>query len=225
MANIDVSKETIDLLFKKFPEIKSAALAAHEDCKRAENAADALFKSAIKASFRLTYLAQTIHKCGQGGYFSYLAEKYAGVSRATAFRYLQAARHMMGICECLSGLSCEEINTKIGDADFVEKIFAQAREKAPKLSLTDLYRKELPTPEKKKAAAVALSEKAREILSMQEKFQNQTGLFGLWFSETENIDFLYEEMPLDSLKMAKDVADAASASIAKILNERENANG
>ena len=39
------------------------------------------------------------------------------------------------------------------------------------------------------------------------------------------VDSLRQKHQADSLKMAKDVADAASASIAKILNERENANG
>lgn len=132
---------------------------------------------------------------------------------------------MEKICECLQGLSCEEINEKIGDEKFVEEIFTQAREKAPKLSLTDLYRKELPAPEKKKSEVPAISDEAWEIINKQEKFQNQTGLFGLWFSEADNINFLYDEMPLDLLRQAKEVADAASANIARILEERENSNG
>ncbi len=132
---------------------------------------------------------------------------------------------MEKICECLQGLSCEEINEKIGDEKFVEEIFTQAREKAPKLSLTDLYRKELPAPEKKESEVPAISDEAWEIINKQEKFQNQTGLFGLWFSEADNINFLYDEMPLDLLRQAKEVADAASANIARILEERENSNG
>lgn len=225
MANIKINEKVLKELFDRFPNIKTAALAARTECAQTVKASDELFKSAIRTSFRLTYLDDTICKCGQSGFFSYIAEKYAGISRATAFRYLQAARHMEKICECLQGLSCEEINEKIGDEKFVEEIFTQAREKAPKLSLTDLYRKELPAPEKKESEVPAISDEAWEIINKQEKFQNQTGLFGLWFSEADNINFLYDEMPLDLLRQAKEVADAASANIARILEERENSNG
>ena len=75
------------------------------------------------------------------------------------------------------------------------------------------------------ARVTAISDEAWEIINKQEKFQNQTGLFGLWFSEADNINFLYDEMPLDLLRQAKEVADAASANIARILEERENSNG
>ncbi len=223
--NIKINEKVLKGLFDRFPNIKAAALAARAECAQTSKAADALFRSAIRTSFRLTYLKESICKCGQSGFFSYIAEEYAGVSRRTAFNYLQAARHMKGICGCLRGLSCEEINEKIGDEKFVEEIFAQAREKAPKLGLKDFYRKELPMPEREEAEPPAISKQAWEIVKMQEKFQNQTGLFGLWFTESENVNFLYEEMPLESLRMAKEVADTASANIGRILEERENANG
>ena len=115
MANIKINEKVLKELFDRFPNIKTAALAARTECAQTAKASDELFKSAIRTSFRLTYLDDTICKCGQSGFFSYIAEKYAGVSRRTAFNYLQAARHMEKICECLQGLSCEEINEKIGD--------------------------------------------------------------------------------------------------------------
>ena len=72
MANIKINEKVLKELFDRFPNIKTAALAARTECAQTAKASDELFKSAIRTSFRLTYLDDTICKCGQSGFFSYI---------------------------------------------------------------------------------------------------------------------------------------------------------
>lgn len=223
MANIDSSEKAIAIILKRFPQIKAAAIAAGEDCKAASNAADALFKSAIKAAFRLTYLSMLISKNNAGGCFSYLAEKYTGVSRRTAYRYLQAARHLIDVCECLHGLSCEEVNAKMDDAEFVEEIFSQSRNNVPHLSLSDFYKKELPAPEEKakKIEIGAEARAERQAVLDSENIYIDVSKITVFFIEKPPEEQLWRRLAGVRLVEMKTRLECSIAEIAKVLNDRE----
>ena len=146
------------------------------------------------------------------------------VDKRSCYRWLDYATKAAP-CECLRGMTTGEIvnNFEKDCYGFGKKILAECAEKLPGFSIRGMNSAALPDGEKKKKIPELPPQtvKANEIMNRQLAFQNQTGLFGLWFEESESINFLYEEAPLDDLKRAKKVADEASENLGKILQERE----
>ena len=221
MANIKKNENTLKNLFERFPSLEGK-LRAFANLR--DGSLHYVRLAAIQTAFRADEIDDMlIHT----GFSQWVLTDILRISKRSLYNFKNLCMHCLENCPCVKGKKAAEIvalfeekNSTIG-----EQILEDLREKFPTFSIRDFYAKELPAPEKKKSEVPAISDEAWEIINKQEKFQNQTGLFGLWFSEADNINFLYDEMPLDLLRQAKEVADAASANIARILEERENSNG
>ena len=76
MANIKINEKVLKELFDRFPNIKTAALAARTECAQTAKASDELFKSAIRTSLHIWMIPSV--NAGKADFFHTLRKNTRG---------------------------------------------------------------------------------------------------------------------------------------------------
>ena len=223
MGNIKKSKNTLQELCAQFPKLEDKL---NKFIRVRSCFLHGIRLAALQIAFRACEIDDMLKNTGLS---EWVLMEGLKISRRSLYNFKNLCRHCLENCPSLKDMDAaavvamfEKKNCTIG-----EQILEELGEKFPTFSIKDFYVRTLPDGEKKKKIPELPPQtvKANEIMNRQLAFQNQTGLFGLWFEESESINFLYEEAPLDDLKRAKKVADEASENLGKIIQEKENRNG
>lgn len=223
MGNIKKSKNTMQELCAQFPKLEEKL---NKFIRVRSCFLHGIRLAALQIAFRACEIDDMLKNTGLS---EWVLTEGLKISKTSLYNFKNLSRHCLENCLSLKDMDAAAVVAMFEKKDCTigNQILEELGEKFPTFSLKDFYARTLSDGEKKKKIPELPPQtlKANEIMDKQLAFQNQTGLFGLWFTESENVNFLYEEMPLESLRMAKEVADTASANIGRILEERENANG